>query len=252
MTTAPARSTTDVGRRRRTVADRLDEPVADEHPAVRVLGAGIVHRHDPAVLQEHRHRRVRPYPGGAGSPRSRLHIVGPRAFHCIGEEFHEEPEVHARRAGRVPRASLQRWRRRWRRRSRARRSRRRSRSPGSIRARTTTAAGRPAHDAGRKYAEKVLGAKIQTTYKDKAFSNAQVPAIGRGPRARRVPDDLRDVVRRARARRQRPALREVPEGAVRAGDGHADQEEPVRVLRRRRGHDLPLRHGRRRRHRRRA
>jgi basic membrane protein A and related proteins len=37
-----------------------------------------------------------------------------------------------------------------------------------------------AHDDGRKYAEKVLGAKIQTTYKDKVFSNAQVPQIVSG------------------------------------------------------------------------
>jgi basic membrane protein A len=37
-----------------------------------------------------------------------------------------------------------------------------------------------AHDAGRRYAEKVLGAKIQTTYKDKVFSNAQVPQIVSG------------------------------------------------------------------------
>src|SRR4051794_8811772 len=37
-----------------------------------------------------------------------------------------------------------------------------------------------AHDNGRKYAEKVLGAKIQTTYKDKAFSNAQVPQMVAG------------------------------------------------------------------------
>jgi basic membrane protein A len=37
-----------------------------------------------------------------------------------------------------------------------------------------------AHDAGRKYAEKVLGGKIQTTYKDKAFSNAQVPQMVAG------------------------------------------------------------------------
>src|SRR5581483_1345674 len=37
-----------------------------------------------------------------------------------------------------------------------------------------------AHDDGRKYAEKVLGAKIQTTYKDKAFSNAQVPQMVAG------------------------------------------------------------------------
>src|SRR3954471_17934060 len=37
-----------------------------------------------------------------------------------------------------------------------------------------------AHDAGRKYAEKVLGSKIQTTYKDKVFSNASVPQIVAG------------------------------------------------------------------------
>src|SRR5690349_7718593 len=37
-----------------------------------------------------------------------------------------------------------------------------------------------AHDAGRLYAQKVLGVKIQTTYKDKAFSNAQVPAMVAG------------------------------------------------------------------------
>jgi basic membrane protein A len=37
-----------------------------------------------------------------------------------------------------------------------------------------------AHNLGRLYAQKVLGAKIQTTYKDKAFSNAQVPQIVAG------------------------------------------------------------------------
>jgi basic membrane protein A and related proteins len=37
-----------------------------------------------------------------------------------------------------------------------------------------------AHDAGRKYVEKVLGDKVQTTYKDKVFSNAQVPQIVAG------------------------------------------------------------------------
>jgi basic membrane protein A len=37
-----------------------------------------------------------------------------------------------------------------------------------------------AHNAGRLYAQKVLGAKIQTTYKDKAFSNAQVPQMVSG------------------------------------------------------------------------
>ena len=41
---------------------------------------------------------------------------------------------------------------------------------------------------------------------------------------------------------------EVPGRQVRGGDRHAGQEEPGRVLRRRRGHDLPLRDGGRRRH----
>jgi basic membrane protein A len=37
-----------------------------------------------------------------------------------------------------------------------------------------------AHDDGRLYVQKVLGDKIQTTYKDKVFSNAQVPQIVAG------------------------------------------------------------------------
>jgi len=37
-----------------------------------------------------------------------------------------------------------------------------------------------AHNAGRLFAQKALGAKIQTTYKDKAFSNAQVPQMVAG------------------------------------------------------------------------
>src|SRR5262252_3317291 len=32
-----------------------------------------------------------------------------------------------------------------------------------------------AHDAGRLYVQKVLGSKVQTTYKENVFSNAQVP-----------------------------------------------------------------------------
>jgi len=34
-----------------------------------------------------------------------------------------------------------------------------------------------AHDDGRLYVQKMLGSKVQTTYKDKVFSNAQVPQI---------------------------------------------------------------------------
>src|SRR5437870_6261182 len=37
-----------------------------------------------------------------------------------------------------------------------------------------------AHDAGRLYVQKVLGSAVQTTYKDKIFSNAQVPQIVAG------------------------------------------------------------------------
>lgn len=37
-----------------------------------------------------------------------------------------------------------------------------------------------AHDIGRRYVEKALGAKVKTTYKDKVFSNAQVPQIVAG------------------------------------------------------------------------
>jgi basic membrane protein A len=37
-----------------------------------------------------------------------------------------------------------------------------------------------AHDAGRLYVEKMLGGKVQTTYKENVFSNAQVPQIVSG------------------------------------------------------------------------
>jgi basic membrane protein A and related proteins len=37
-----------------------------------------------------------------------------------------------------------------------------------------------AHDAGRLYAQKVLGDKVQTTYKENIFSNAQVPQVVAG------------------------------------------------------------------------
>ncbi|HEY8773377.1 MAG TPA: BMP family ABC transporter substrate-binding protein [Gaiellaceae bacterium] len=37
-----------------------------------------------------------------------------------------------------------------------------------------------AHNAGRLYVQKALGAQVQTTYKDKAFSNAQVPQMVAG------------------------------------------------------------------------
>ena len=48
-----------------------------------------------------------------------------------------------------------------------------------------------AHDAGRLYVQKMLGNKVQTTYKENVFSNASVPADRRRPRSRRLQDDLR-------------------------------------------------------------
>src|SRR5204862_5682198 len=37
-----------------------------------------------------------------------------------------------------------------------------------------------AHDAGRLYVQKMLGSKVQTTYKENIFSNAQVPQVVAG------------------------------------------------------------------------
>jgi len=37
-----------------------------------------------------------------------------------------------------------------------------------------------AHDDGRKYVQKVLGSKVQTTYKENIFSNAQIPQVVAG------------------------------------------------------------------------
>src|SRR5262245_24079672 len=37
-----------------------------------------------------------------------------------------------------------------------------------------------AHDAGRLYVEKMLGSKVQTTYKENIFSNAMVPQVVAG------------------------------------------------------------------------
>ena len=39
--------------RRVARAERRDQPVLDLQPAARVLAAGVVHRHEPAVLEDH-------------------------------------------------------------------------------------------------------------------------------------------------------------------------------------------------------
>ena len=95
---------------------------------------------------------------------------------------------------------------------------RRSRSPGSIRARTTTAAGRRRTTPGRLYVAEGARRQGPDDLQGERLLERVGPADRRRPRSRRLQDDLRHLVRDVRARRQRPALREVPEGALRAGD----------------------------------
>ena len=104
-----------------------------------------------------------------------------------------------------------------------------------------------AHDAGRLAVEKALGSKVQTTYKENVFSNASVPQIVAGL----VRDGYNMIFATSFGMFELGVngqlADEVPERPLRAGDRHSGREEPGRVLRRGRGHDLPVRHGRRRR-----
>ena len=96
------------------------------------------------------------------------------------------------------------------------------------------------HDRGRLAIEKAFGSKVETTYKESIFSNAQVPQVVAG-----LVREGYDMIFGCSFGMFENGVNgqlysEVPGRAVRAGDGPADQEEPVRVLRRGRGHDLPL------------
>ena len=76
-----------------------------------------------------------------------------------------------------------------------------------------------AHERGRLAVEKALGSKVQTTYKENVFSNAQAPQIVAG-----LVRDGYDMIFGCtygmfENGRQRPALQEVPRRALRAGDG---------------------------------
>ena len=100
-----------------------------------------------------------------------------------------------------------------------------------------------AHENGRLYAQKMLGSKVQTTYKENIavgtqFSQTVASLVAQGYK----------MIFATSYGYITPADRgEVPERHVRAGDGHARLQERRRVLRPRGGHDLPLRHGGRRR-----
>ena len=102
-----------------------------------------------------------------------------------------------------------------------------------------------AHDAGRLAIEKALGSKVQTTYKENVFSNAQVPQIVAGL----VREGYQMIFGCSFGMFENGVNGQLytkyPEVIFEQATGLADQEEPGRVLRRRRGHDLPLGDGRR-------
>ena len=102
-----------------------------------------------------------------------------------------------------------------------------------------------AHDQGRLYVQKTLGSKVQTTYKEN---------VPEGPQVAQVIDSLvRDGNKIIFATSfgfqdaMAAAAKKYPGRQVRDGDRHGSPQEHGRVLRRRRGRDLPVRHGRGRR-----
>ena len=72
-----------------------------------------------------------------------------------------------------------------------------------------------AHDQGRLYVQKMLGSKVQTTYKENVPEGPQVAQVIEQPRPRRQQDHLRDVVRlpeRDGRRGEEASRREVRDG----------------------------------------
>jgi simple sugar transport system substrate-binding protein len=90
---------------------------------------------------------------------------------------------------------------------------------------TTDGGWTTAHDNGRKYVQKMLGAKVLTTYKEN---------IPPGPKlAQTVASLVRDgnKIIFATSDDRQEARREVPRRVLRAGDRNRPVEEPGRVLR---------------------
>ena len=101
-----------------------------------------------------------------------------------------------------------------------------------------------AHDQGRLYVQKALGSKVQTTYKEN---------VPEGPQVAQVIDSLvRDGNKIIFAtsfgfqHAMAAAAKKYPDVKFEMATGYDQSEEHGRVLRRRRGRDLPLRHRRRR------
>ena len=122
---------------------------------------------------------------------------------------------------------------------------RRSRRRGSTSARTTTAAGRRPMTRAACTCRRRSARKVQTTYKENVPEGPQVAQVIEQLVARRQQDHLRDVVRLP-ARRWCAAAKKYPDVKFEQATGTTQPQEPGRVLRRRRGRDLPLRHRRRR------
>ena len=101
-----------------------------------------------------------------------------------------------------------------------------------------------AHDEGRLYVQKMLGSKVQTTFKEN---------VPEGPQTAQVIDSLvRDGNKIIFATSfgyqdaMVAAAKKYPDVNFEQATGYKTVQEPGRVLRRGRGRDLPLGHGRRR------
>ena len=99
-----------------------------------------------------------------------------------------------------------------------------------------------AHDDGRLYVQKMLGQEGRHDVQGERPRGAADGPGDRRPRARRQQDHLRHVVRLHG--RDGGRSEEVPGRVLRARDRLQDREELRELLRRRRGRDLPLGHGR--------
>ena len=183
--------------------------------------------------------RARSRPRGRYS--SRPPPARPRHFTRRGA--HDQEEARARRGPARDRGGVRRSRR-WARRRLGERRARRSRPRGSTSARTTTRGWSQAHDEGRLYVQKALGSKVQTTYKEN---------VPEGPQVAQVIDSLiRDGNKIIFATSfgfqaaMAAAAKKYPDVKFEMATGTYTSEEHGRVLRRGRGRDLPLRHGRRR------
>ena len=85
-----------------------------------------------------------------------------------------------------------------------------------------------AHDQGRLYVQKMLGSKVQTTYKENIAVGAQFNQTVQSLNAQ----GYKLIFATSYGYLTKAFVAEVPERALRAGDGNGSGEEPVRVLRR--------------------